>query len=55
MPNKLILSNVQVNGKVGVVKKKYHATKAITCKKRISTQRGLASKLEIAETSEVMH
>ncbi len=42
-PNKLILSNIQVNGEIGVVKKKNDATKAITCKKKVSTQRGLCS------------
>lgn len=30
-----------MNGEAGVVKKKDDVTKAITCKKRISTQRGL--------------
>lgn len=42
-PNKLILSNIQVNGEIGVVKKKNDATKAITCKKKVSTQRGICS------------
>jgi hypothetical protein len=42
-PNKLILSNIQVNGEIGVVKKKNDATKAITCKEKVSTQKGLCS------------
>jgi hypothetical protein len=32
-----------VNGEIGVVTKKNDATKAITCKKKVSTQRGLCS------------